>query len=92
MNTIRLTEGEYVAETPVTVALMQGQRQCSYYTVAAGETFTVPRHVNGFWSAAVYSPDFGDEAPKFRPVATAEVASEQAYLRTQCTQDTGGDY
>jgi hypothetical protein len=64
---IRLEAGEYVADTAVVLSLMQGDgRQVSYREVGAGETFEVPAHVNQFWTAATYHPDFGDSPPKFR--------------------------
>lgn len=67
-NRIRLSEGEYEAVSRVAVFLMSGNQEKEYTEYKPGERFTVPRHVNQFWSAAVYYPDFGDKEPEFRKV------------------------
>lgn len=71
-NHIRLTAGRYRAETQVVVTLLQGTREVSYTVVPAGEEFDIPAHTNAFWSAATYHPDFGDTAPRFLALSTAD--------------------
>lgn len=66
MNRIRLHPGEYRAVEKLTVSTFQGNQHLDYRIVPAGETFSVPRHVNGFWSAVTYHPDSGEHRPTFQ--------------------------
>lgn len=68
MNNIRIAKGTYRAETDLVLSLMCGAVQKEYRTVKAGETFDVPHHVNQFWAAVTYYPDFGDQKPQFAKI------------------------
>ena len=70
-NNIRLTAGQHRAIDTLTVSLMHSGEQKEYRVVKAGDTFEVPEHVNRYWSAVTYYPEFGDpeDGPRFEKVS-----------------------
>jgi len=65
-NHIRLDAGSYTAVTDCVVSLMRSESQIEWREIRAGKRFEIPHHVNQFWSALTYYPEFGDAKPVCR--------------------------